>query len=328
MTFDHDALFRFAYAQPDNAASLLLSLLPPTTAAGLDRSSVRLISGTSVDESLRPRHTDLLFTATLFGRQVLIYILFEHKSHDDRWTAFQLLRYTVRAYDRYREEHPDAATLPPIVPIVVHHGERPWQAPRSVRGLIDLAGLPEDVRADLLPLQPELTFLLDDLAAVPEAELRDRTGTLMHRLTHLLLQFVRPAAKQDPAHFVRRWSDLLRALWHHPSGRASMYALFSYLASQLEAPRERFAAAGALIHEEARIMGKTIADQFREEGIRRGRRQGKAEGRVEMLLHQLRVRFGNVPQPAEQRLRTASIAQLDAWAERILTANRLDELFT
>jgi len=39
---------------------------------------------------------------------------------------------------------------------------------------------------------------------VPEDELRERTGTMMHRLTHLLLQFVRPATARDPVEFVLR----------------------------------------------------------------------------------------------------------------------------
>jgi predicted transposase YdaD len=74
-------------------------------------------------------------------------------------------------------------------------------------------------------------------------------------------------------------------------------------------------------------MGKTIADQFREEGLERGRAEGKAEGKAELLLQMCRIRFGEVAPAAEASLRGATVAQLDAWAERLLSAKSLAEVF-
>lgn len=349
MTNDHDSLFRHTYTRPEHAEALLRPLLPPAVRQALDPGSLRLLPGSSVDEALKNRHSDALFTGTLCGRLVLILTLLEHKSGDDRFTAFQLLRYIVRAYDRWLAENPDARELPPLIPVVVHHGDRPWRAPRSVGELIGLSALPREVRDALAPLQPELRFLLDDLAAVSEQELRERDGTVMHRVTGLLLQFIRPAAKRDPVELVDRWLDLLRELWKHPGGRAGIYAVFSYLASQLEAPPERLAAAGALIDQEAQTMGKTIADQCREEGLKKGlsiadrcREEGLKEGlaiaeqlrqqearkaRAELLLRLASVRFGAVPQSAERRFRDGAVTELDRWAERLLTARDLDDVF-
>lgn len=323
MTFDHDALFRHTYSQPEHAASLLRGVLPPALVAALDWSSLRLVPGSSIDETLESRHADLLFCADVQGHPVLLYLLLEHKSTPERFTALQLLRYAVRVFDRYLHEHPDAERLPPIVPIVVHHGDRCWRAARTVLDLIDLDGLPPPVQKVLSPLQPNLHFLLDDLAAASETELRERSGTLMHRLTMLLLQFVRPAKDRDPVALVRRWRELMVALWRHPGGRASMYALFSYLASQLEAAPPQLAAAGAQIHADARTMGKTIADQLLEQGYRKG----LDSGRIEMLLRQVCARFGSVPADVEQRLRAAAPEQIDVYAERILTAASPADLF-
>lgn len=323
MTFDHDALFRHTYAQPEHAASLLRGVLPAPLVAAIDWSSLRLVPGTSIDETLEPRHADLLLCADAHGCAVLLYLLLEHKSTPERFTALQLLRYAVRVFDRFLHEHPDAARLPPIVPIVVHHGDRSWRAARTVLDLIDLDGLPPAAQKVLSPLQPNLHFLLDDLAAASESELRERSGTLLHRLTMLLLQFVRPARDDDPVRLVRRWRDLLAALWQHPGGRSGMYALFSYLASQLTAAPARLAAAGAQIHSDARTMGKTIADQLLEQGYQRGR----DSGRIELLLRLLRTRFGSVTPDVEQRLRAASPEQIDVVAERLLTAESPADLF-
>jgi len=112
--------------------------------------------------------------------------------------------------------------------------------------------------------------------------------------------------------------------------RFGLLSLFSYLAALLEAPPERFRAATARIDEGTEAMGKTIAQQWLDQGMQKGlvkgRAEGKAEGRAELLLRQARLRFGIVPSEIEQTIRTADIDTLDRWAERILTAASLDEL--
>ena len=72
---------------------------------------------------------------------------------------------------------------------------------------------------------------------------------------------------------------------------------------------------------------KTTADLLREEGRVEGEARGEARGRAEVLLTQLRRRFGDLPSALVVRLATSTIAQLDAIALRILDANSLDEVF-
>ena len=67
-------------------------------------------------------------------------------------------------------------------------------------------------------------------------------------------------------------------------------------------------------------------EQGRAEGIEKGREEGRAEALVGFLLRQLELRFRDVPGPVRDRVRGASIAQLEAWAEAVLTAARLNEV--
>jgi hypothetical protein len=73
---------------------------------------------------------------------------------------------------------------------------------------------------------------------------------------------------------------------------------------------------------EGRTEGKA---EGRVEGKAEGRTEGKAEGRVEMVLKLLVLRFGSLSDFAQTRIRTARDAELDAVAERILTAQTLEE---
>ena len=49
------------------------------------------------------------------------------------------------------------------------------------------------------------------------------------------------------------------------------------------------------------------------------------EGRAEIILKQLALRFGPLPEAAQTRVRSAQDAQLDTVAERILTAQSREE---
>jgi predicted transposase YdaD len=63
----------------------------------------------------------------------------------------------------------------------------------------------------------------------------------------------------------------------------------------------------------------------RVEGKVEGRAEGKVEGRVELTLKLLALRFGPLTEGDQTRVRSAQDAQLDAIAERLLTAQTLEE---
>ncbi|WP_437619134.1 DUF4351 domain-containing protein [Sorangium sp. So ce1151] len=54
--------------------------------------------------------------------------------------------------------------------------------------------------------------------------------------------------------------------------------------------------------------------------------QGRQEGERAILLRQLRVRFGELPDAAVARIEAAETAALEQWAERVLSAKTLAEV--
>jgi hypothetical protein len=56
-----------------------------------------------------------------------------------------------------------------------------------------------------------------------------------------------------------------------------------------------------------------------------GRAEGRAEGRAAILQRLLTHRFGPLPAQAIERLSSATIDELDAVGERLLSASSLDE---
>ena len=71
--------------------------------------------------------------------------------------------------------------------------------------------------------------------------------------------------------------------------------------------------------------------QGRREGVRQGRREGVRQGRAEgaraVLERLLERRFGTLPQAVGMRLGNATATDLEAWADNVLDAATLDEVF-
>lgn len=56
-------------------------------------------------------------------------------------------------------------------------------------------------------------------------------------------------------------------------------------------------------------------------------RQGRAEGERAVLARRLQRRFGRLPPETAERLRRAPEADPEAWADTVLDAGLLDEVF-
>jgi hypothetical protein len=62
-------------------------------------------------------------------------------------------------------------------------------------------------------------------------------------------------------------------------------------------------------------------------GKAEGKALGKAEGKAELVLKLMGLRFGPLAENVVARVRAASVAELDLFAERVLTAKSPDEVF-
>ena len=63
------------------------------------------------------------------------------------------------------------------------------------------------------------------------------------------------------------------------------------------------------------------------QGLEQGREQGLDQGKQAILDRLLSRRFGPLDTQTQRILTTASSEQLDLWAERLLDAGSLDEVF-
>lgn len=70
-------------------------------------------------------------------------------------------------------------------------------------------------------------------------------------------------------------------------------------------------------------FAKRYVAEGRYEGLSQGKLEGRQEGRVALIQRQLALRFGPLPRFIAESVATASIDELDALGERLLTADSL-----
>lgn len=317
----HDALFKAVFGQPEHARGALQSVMPAAVAEALDWPSLAHCPGSFVDPVLKTLHSDLLFS--IAWRDVgdaLVYLLFEHQSTTDALMAFRLLRYLVRIWERWLNDHPNAKALPAIVPIVLYHGAEPWSVPLAFEAL---CGVPESVRPALAPHLVRFAYLIDDLSEIPDDRLRTRVMSGLGRLVEACFKHARTRA--DLLDILAGWADVVRDVIRAPSGLEALELLMRYiLVVNDHVDRETLQ---TFLERVAGPEAKDIIMTAGERLIQQGEERGFQKGERALLLRLLRKRFGNqVDAEIEQRLALASAEQIAVWAERVLSAPTLAEL--
>jgi predicted transposase/invertase (TIGR01784 family) len=315
----HDTLFKAAFSRVEHAASILRLLLPPDLVARIDWSTLALCSGSFVDEALAERFTDLLFSAKVGGHPALLYLLFEHESSSEPLMAFRLLRYEVRAWDRWLNDNPNAKRLPAIIPVVLHHSPAGWKAAVCFEDLLDVD---EELLKTIAPYVPHFRFILDDISAVSDEQIRNRAITALGRLA--LWCFRHARTPEELIYGLGRWIDLVREVRRAPNGAAALAAIYRYIFSVNErlSAKEFVKLLSQAVGEEGRAEMASVAEQLREEG----RREGVQLGQREMLLKLLRARFGELSAAAIALVNAADVTELDLWLERALSASKLADV--
>jgi predicted transposase/invertase (TIGR01784 family) len=305
----HDSVFRRILGEPANAASQLRAVLPRALTDRLDLDRLTPVPGSFVDPGLQWRHSDLLFTAPMQGRDALIYVLIEHQSSEDPLMPMRMLRYMLRIWEQYLGGRTNVTRLPAVIPLVVHHNRRAWAGSTQMRDLFDLDPALAGVMEKYLP---RFRFLLDDLTMIDEEALRARPVTAPVRITLLLLKIAN--GNPDLAADLARWLGDLRVVLTQPNGVDTFVTLLRYIEVVGESPPEELRKLVAQLGPEAEEAYMTTAEMLR------------AEGEARALVRVLTVKFGPLPQSAIDTVNTASAAELEAWMVRVLTAETLDDV--
>jgi hypothetical protein len=353
----HDALFYRTFSDPAHAAAELKHILPKDLVAKIHWTSLGLVSTKFVDPKLSSRYADLLFSVDMGSQKTYVHLLFEHESEGKPWSLLQALRYQVRIWDDVARKPIERGNkrLPPIVTVILHHGENGWTS--SVR-FRDYFKLDDEIAPLLSPYLVDFGVVVDDIGKVDVEALVHRPVTPEAQLILFALRFGR--APNELIEHLPKMAQVLRALLREPDGDRCIGTVFLYLqrvskvpVSELRMALQETVGNAELIEDilfpgrRERRLGEIDGERKgrldgerkgrldgerkgRLDGERKGRLDGERKGRLDgerkLLLRQLTQRFGPPSTETTARIDAATSSELEAMALRVLTAKTLDEV--
>jgi hypothetical protein len=249
------------------------------------------------------------------GRREAILFVLEEESEARRFSIHRLAHYCLDLAELFASER--------VVPVVVflRAGNYPQE--------LTLGG----ERHTYLNFR----YLDCNLSAIPYEGYRE-SDNIVARLNLPNMRYASPARLDVYAQAVRG----LFGLEAHPERRLKYLDFIDIYADLDDNELQRYQRD---YPEEAETMS-TFAERFRQEGmekgiqkgmqqgiqkgvrqgIQKGVRQGMQKGEAALLIRQLRRKFGELPEDKVRTIEAADTEQLLEWADRVLTAESLDEM--
>ncbi|KEY40316.1 ISNCY family transposase (plasmid) [Pantoea agglomerans] len=192
----HDATFRQFLTHPDVARDFMELHLPAELRAICDLRTLKLESGSFVEDDLRQYFSDVLYSLKTTAGEGYVHVLIEHQSSPDKHMAFRLMRYAVAAMQRHLEA--GHKKLPLVIPVLFYTGKRsPY--PYSTRWLNEF----EDPA--LAGKLYSSAFPLVDVTVIPDDEIAG------HRSMAALTLLQKHIHQRDLAELTDRLAPILLA---------------------------------------------------------------------------------------------------------------------
>ncbi|MGE3536601.1 MAG: Rpn family recombination-promoting nuclease/putative transposase [Candidatus Tectimicrobiota bacterium] len=222
----------------------------------------------------------------------------------------------VGALIRARRLSP-AGQLPPVLPIVLYHGRRPWTAPRDLGTLID------DGPVALRRYQPHVRYTLLEERRYTEAELAP-----LHNLVAAMMRLENSRVPADISTVLTALSNWLQA----PEDTSLRRAFVTWLVRVLlpaRLPGMTMPEVHTLTEVSTMLAERVLewTEQWKQEGRREGRQEGQLQEARAMLLDAIRTRFRSAPRDITAAIRRVESREtLHALLRQLLTGATLEAL--
>ncbi|ELX2273932.1 TPA: Rpn family recombination-promoting nuclease/putative transposase [Yersinia enterocolitica] len=268
----HDALFKNFVTKPQTAYDLLDIHLPPALRKICDLKTLRLESGSFIENDLRAYYSDVLYSLKTTTGDGYVYALIEHQSSPDKHMAFRMMRYAIAAMQSHLDAGHDQ--LPLVIPMLFYHGMvTPYPYPMSWLQAFSVPTLAGQLYGGNFPLI--------DVTVIPDNEI----------MTHRRIALLELLQKHIRQRELSGLSDqLVMVIASGYTTEDQLKAAINYIIQVGDtADPEAFlrSLANRLPQHEESLM--TIAQKLEQKGEARGEANGLKKGKLEVA----RTMFAN-----------------------------------
>ena len=285
----HDAAYKLLFSFPEMVRDLLAGFVSDEWVAELDLSTLERWPASQVGDTLRERHQDRVWRVRYRRRWLYVLVLLEFQSTVDRTMpapeclcrgAVRVLTYSALLYQDLLRTSTEP--LPPVLPIVLHHGPGRWTVATDVAWLAAPSG------AFLAPYQPAQRYFLLDVGDYTDAPLPHGRN-----MVAALIRLERSHSGEDA-------DAVLGALdaWLSESGNEALRRALGEWMRQVYAPGRSMVAAWPDSENRTGVQSmlrervKEWNRQLLEDGRAEGREEGRAEGQLELMRRMAARKFG------------------------------------
>jgi hypothetical protein len=160
-------------------------------------------------------------------------------------------------------------------------------------------------------------FLSCELATIPYEQFRESDN--------IVARINLPNMHVTPKHKVEAYASATRGLVSLESDPEKQLKYFDFIDIYADLDDNERARYEREYPEEVEIMG-TFSERYIQQGMERGEQLGVRKGEARVLLTQLHLKFGNVPESVRVAIDEADAETLLRWSTRVLTATNFEEV--
>jgi predicted transposase/invertase (TIGR01784 family) len=177
----HDKFFKSTFSRLEVVQSFIEEVFPAQFKDKINLNSLKLSNTSFIDNELTEHLADLVYHAEYASKPAMITLLFEHKSYQEDFPEWQLLRYMTNIWRKEQKDKKGKkrknSTL--VIPIIIHHGKTAWKKV-SMRTQF---GNPHE---DLLKFLPEFDYLLFSLNDFSDSQIANFKNIFLSTAAMLL----------------------------------------------------------------------------------------------------------------------------------------------
>lgn len=287
----HDIDYKLLLSKPEIARYVIEGFIEDVWRGPLDLNTIERISLTHARNDTSEL-SSVIWKAKAGESDLYLYFLIE--SFPDPWMSVRVMTNVAFFYmDLINSGKIEGNRIPFVLPVVFYIGKDDWTEATNVAEL-----LPKDLPPSISKCLPRVEYVLID-----QVDIDVDSGVFTMRLRNA----------PDVGTLLAEWMQ--------------NYLLHEFL-PELNLPRSAsLDELITLLPERFSSWQQKIEQEAREAALLKRKQEGMSEGGIRLLQRQLARRFGPLPEWARQRLQDATPEALETWADRVLDAQRLEDVF-
>lgn len=260
----HDLFFKESFNRKDVVKEFLDNYLPGNILDVIDTDNMEIEKDTYTDKEMKEYFSDIVYKVSINKKKLYLCFLFEHKSYPYPEVSIQVLRYMVKIWELKVKQ--GLKKIPLVIPLLIYHGQEKWNIDLKLRNLVEV--IPEELENYF----PDFEYLLYDFSKYTDEEIKG------YGILKVYLEIISSIYRNDFAERVSEAIKVLEKLEEQNAGADYFESVIRYILKVKEGiEAEGLKKMVSLISAEKGENVMTIAESFRQEGIKEGRERERIE---------------------------------------------------